>query len=86
MDGASAPVCHEMVQRDDEMNEILDDDENDAQVIESVADESETDDDDKLLKLVSFQNFDGSFKLDAALAHLLHTTLSDMKQGYLSRH
>ena len=67
MDGASAPVCHEMVQRDDEMNEILDDD-------------------DKLLKLVSFQNFDGSFKLDAALAHLLHTTLSDMKQGYLSRH
>ena len=38
-------------------------------------------DDDKLIKLISCQNFDGSFKLGSALAQLLDTTLDDIKQG-----
>nr|CAH0110060.1 unnamed protein product [Daphnia galeata] len=38
-------------------------------------------DDDKLIKLISCQNFDGSFKLGSALAQLLDTTLDDIKQA-----
>lgn len=41
----------------------------------------ETTDDDKLMKLVSSQNFDGSFKLEASIAQLLETTLDDIAQG-----
>ena len=38
-------------------------------------------DDDKLMKLVSIQSFDGAFKMDMALAQLLDTTLEDIKKG-----
>lgn len=38
-------------------------------------------DDDKLMKLVSIQNFDGSFQLEKELAQLLNTTLDDVRQG-----
>ena len=38
-------------------------------------------DDAKLMKLVSRQNFDGSFQLDDGLAKLLNTSLEDIKEG-----
>ena len=37
--------------------------------------------DDKLIKLVSIQSFDGAFKVDMVLAQLLDTTLEDIKKG-----
>ncbi|XP_057373545.1 von Willebrand factor A domain-containing protein 5A-like [Daphnia carinata] len=39
--------------------------------------------DDKLIKLVSSQNFDGSFKLEKTFASLLDTTVEDIKQAGL---
>jgi hypothetical protein len=44
----------------------------------------ENTDDDKLMKLVSSQNFDGSFKLETSIAQLLDTTTDDITQGILS--
>ena len=62
--------------------------EDSADVQENTFDRDTTDeteetktDDDKLIKLISCQNFDGSFKLGSALAQLLDTTLDDIKQG-----
>ena len=49
-------------------------------IASGTADEPNTDD-DKLLKLISCQNFDGSFKFESALAQLLDTTLEDIKQS-----
>lgn len=46
---------------------------------EAIETEGNTDD-DKLMKLVSSQNFDGSFKLETTFASLLDTTLDDIKQ------
>lgn len=51
------------------------------QVPESVPVET---DDDKLMKLVSTQSFDGAFKLTEILANLLNTTLEDMQNGTTS--
>lgn len=48
---------------------------------EGTENETSNTDDDKLLKLITCQNFDGSFKLESALAELLDTTLEDIKQG-----
>jgi hypothetical protein len=44
----------------------------------------ENTDDDKLMKLVSSQNFDGSFKLETSIAQLLDTTTDDITQGIFS--
>ncbi|XP_046436816.1 von Willebrand factor A domain-containing protein 5A-like [Daphnia pulex] len=41
----------------------------------------ENTDDDKLMKLVSSQNFDGSFKLETSIAQLLDTTTDDITQA-----
>ncbi|KZS05848.1 Uncharacterized protein APZ42_030786 [Daphnia magna] len=49
---------------------------------EAIETEGNTDD-DKLMKLVSSQNFDGSFKLETTFASLLDTTLDDIKQSGL---
>lgn len=38
-------------------------------------------DDDKLIKLVSTQNFDGSFKLEAQLAELVSSSIDDIRKG-----
>ena len=38
-------------------------------------------DDDKLIELVSIQNFDGSFKMESVLGQLLDTTLDDIREG-----
>ena len=38
-------------------------------------------DDDKLIELVSIQNFDGSFKIGTALGKLLKTTLYDIRKS-----
>lgn len=38
-------------------------------------------DDDKLMKLVSIQSFDGAFRVDSILPELLGTTLEDMTEG-----
>lgn len=51
---------------------------------EGTENETSNTDDDKLLKLITCQNFDGSFKLESALAELLDTTLEDIKQGIFS--
>ncbi|EFX83005.1 hypothetical protein DAPPUDRAFT_302138 [Daphnia pulex] len=48
---------------------------------EGTENETSNTDDDKLLKLITCQHFDGSFKLESALAELLHTTLEDIKQA-----
>jgi hypothetical protein len=45
-----------------------------------VKDEPKTDD-DKLMTLISSQNFDGSFKLETTIAQLLNTTVDDIVQG-----
>jgi len=42
-------------------------------------------DDAKLMKLVSRQNFDGSFQLDDGLAKLLNTSLDDIKKGKIQK-
>ncbi|KAI9556533.1 hypothetical protein GHT06_016323 [Daphnia sinensis] len=49
---------------------------------EAIEPEGNTDN-DKLIKLVSSQNFDGSFKLETTFASLLDTTLDDIKQAGL---
>ena len=38
-------------------------------------------DNDKLLKLISIQSFDGSFKLLESLAELLNTSIEDIREG-----
>lgn len=40
--------------------------------------------DDNLMKLVSSQNFDGSFRLESVLGQLLGTTVDDIRQGSYS--
>ena len=47
---------------------------------QSSQDEPKTDD-DKLMTLISSQNFDGSFKLETTIAQLLNTTVDDIVQG-----
>ena len=42
-------------------------------------------DDAKLMKLVSRQNFDGSFQLDDGLAKLLNTSSDDIKKGKIQK-
>ena len=39
-------------------------------------------DDDKLMKVISIQRFDGSFKSDEALAQLLNVTFDAINQGF----
>lgn len=70
--------------RDDLAFENMSDMSFDASTDDDKNQPQENTDDDKLMKLVSSQNFDGSFKLETSIAQLLDTTTDDITQGIFS--
>ena len=85
--GSTIITDDEEDEEDDDMAFGLFDSDNEAPRSFSVASSSPSispkvlTDDDKLMKLISIQCFNGAFKVDMVLAQLLDTTLEDIKEG-----